>query len=446
MQFKDQHIAVLGAGESGGAAARLLLAEGARVTVLDSGDVAPMQEKISALAKAGAEVITGSAADSSTGEFDLAVISPGIDPATTLVKNLQARGIPIIGELELAFVLCARPVIAITGTNGKTTTTQLIEKMLLGCGVKTVACGNIGPAFSAKVAEGRAMDVMTVEVSSFQLEEIRTFRPTVAVWLGFAPDHLDRYPSMQAYFTAKIRIFENQTADDWAVVNLRDKLPPLKARRITFSAYERGGDFDLRDGVIHFEGRPVLKMAETNLRGSHNAENLMASLATGLTRGLDFAQMIPPLCAYRALPHRCELVRTLDGVDYVNDSKATNLDSLEKALAGETRKVVLIAGGKDKGFEFDSVTDIVAEKCRCAVLLGEMAARIENLWAPRVPCINVGRSLEKALYTARTQAQAGDIVLFSPGTSSFDMFRNYAERGNQFRQLVQSLTPTNSQP
>ncbi len=446
MQYKDQHIAVLGAGESGGAAARLLLSEGARVTVLDSGDAGSMKEKITALKTAGAEVIVGAAADSDASEYDLAVLSPGIDPSMALVKNLQARNIPIVGELEVAFVLCARPVIAITGTNGKTTTTQLIEKMLLGCGVKTVACGNIGPAFSAKVAEGRAMDVMTVEVSSFQLEEIRTFRPTVAVWLGFAPDHLDRYPSMQAYFAAKARIFENQTADDWAVVNLRDKLPPLKARRITFSAYERGGDFDLRDGVIHFEGRPVLKMAETNLRGSHNAENLMASLATGLTRGLDFAQMIPPLCAYRALPHRCELIRTLDGVDYVNDSKATNLDSLEKALAGETRKVVLIAGGKDKGFEFDSVTDLVAEKCRCTVLLGEMAARIEKLWAPRVPCINVGRSLEKALYTARSQAQAGDIVLFSPGTSSFDMFRNYAERGNQFRQLVQSFTPTNSQP
>lgn len=290
------------------------------------------------------------------------------------------------------------------------------------------------------------MDVMTVEVSSFQLEEIRTFRPTVAVWLGFAPDHLDRYPTLQSYFDAKARIFENQTADDWAVVNLLDKLPPLKARRITFSAYERGGDFDLRDAVIHFQGKPVLKLSDTTLRGSHNAENLMAALAVGLTRGLDFAQMLPPLCEYRALPHRCELVRTLDGVDFVNDSKATNLDSLEKALAGETRKVVLIAGGKDKGFEFDSVTDLVAEKCRCAVLLGEMAERIERLWSRRVPCMNAGRSLEKAVHTARSQARSGDIVLFSPGTSSFDMFRNYADRGNQFRQIVQSLTPKQSQP
>ncbi len=446
MKVAGKHIAVLGAGESGGSAARLLLAEGARVTVLDSGPADSLRGKTAALQAAGAQVIAGADADSDMGEYDFAVLSPGIDPATPLMQNFRARGTEIIGELELAFVLCARPVIAITGTNGKTTTTQLVEKMLLGAGMKTVACGNIGPAFSAKVAEGRSMDVMTVEVSSFQLEEIRTFRPTVAVWLGFAPDHLDRYPTMQAYFDAKARIFENQTADDWAVVNLRDKLPPLKARRLTFSAYEGGGDFELRDGAIIFQGRPVLRMSDTNLRGSHNAENLMAALAVGLTRGLDFVQMIPPLREYKPLPHRCELIRTLDGVDYVNDSKATNLDSLEKALAGETRKVVLIAGGKDKGFEFGSVTDLVADKCRCAVLLGEMAGRIERLWSPRVPCINVGRSLEKAVHTARSHARSGDIVLFSPGTSSFDMFRNYADRGNQFRQLVQSLTPTQSQP
>ena len=446
MQIAGKHVAVLGAGESGGSAARLLLDEGARVTVLDSGDVQALREKITALEAAGAAVVAGAAADADAGKYDLAILSPGIEPTSALVQNFLARGVEIIGELELAFVLCGRPVIAITGTNGKTTTTQLIEKMLLGYGVKTVACGNIGPAFSAKAREGRAMDVMTVEVSSFQLEEIRTFRPTIAVWLGFAPDHLDRYPSLQAYYNAKVRIFENQTAEDWAVVNLRDKLPPLKARRITFSAYEYGGDFELRDGVIHFHGEPVLEVAATNLRGSHNAENLMAALATGHAMGLDFARMLPALCAYRALPHRCEFIRTLDGVDYVNDSKATNLDSLEKALDGETRPVVLIAGGKDKGFEFDSVADLVARKCRCAVLLGDMAARIEQLWSPKLPCVNAGRSLERAVQVAHSNARSGDIVLFSPGTSSFDMFRNYADRGNQFRQLVQSLAPTPSQP
>jgi len=446
MKITSQHIAVLGAGESGGSAARLLLEEGARVTVLDSGDPAALREKIAQLEAAGAQVIAGPPAGSDPRWFDLAILSPGIDPATALVKDFRARGIPIIGELELAFVLCGRPVIAITGTNGKTTTTQLIESMLLGADVKTVACGNIGSAFSAKVREGRAMDVMTVEVSSFQLEEIQTFRPKVAVWLGFAPDHLDRYPSLAAYYDAKARIFENQTADDWAVVNLRDKLPPLKARRITFSAYESGGDFELRDGAIHFHGEAVLKMGETNFNGLHNAENLMAALGAGRAWGLEFAQMRGPLCSCKPLPHRCEWVRKLDGVDYVNDSKATNLDALEKALAGETRTVVLIAGGKDKGFEFDSVTDLVARKCRCAVLLGDMAARIEQLWGKHLTCINAGRSLERAVHTARSQARPGDIVLFSPGTSSFDMFRNYADRGNQFRSIVHDLRPTTATP
>jgi UDP-N-acetylmuramoylalanine--D-glutamate ligase len=439
MNVTNRHIAVLGAGESGASAAMLLRDLGARVTVLDSGDPARLAERISALRKVGIEFIAGPEAETDKSRYDLGVLSPGIDPVVPLVKNFRAKGVDLIGELELADQLCGKPVIGITGTNGKTTTTQLVEAALKGCGVKTVACGNIGPAFSAKVMEGRELDVMTVEISSFQLEEIRWFRPRIAVWLGFAPDHLDRYPDLESYYAAKVRIFENQTSHDWAVVNFRDKLPPIRAKKITFSAYAAGGDFDLRDGVIHHHGKPVLAIRETKLRGSHNAENLMATLGVGVALGLDLAAMKAPLCAYQPLPHRCELIRVIEGVDYVNDSKATNLDSLEKALAGETRPVVLIAGGKDKGFEFDSVTELVASKCRCAVLIGEMADRIEKIWSPRVRCLNAGRSLERALALARESAVSGDLVLFSPGTSSFDMFKNYADRGNQFRQLVQNL-------
>lgn len=441
MNVTNLHIAVLGAGESGVSAAILLREEGAQVTVLDNGDPAKLAVRQEKLAAAGILLISGPAADNDATRYDFGVLSPGIDPAVPLVKNFREKGIQLIGELEIADRLCGKPVIGITGTNGKTTTTQLVEAMLRSCCVKTVACGNISPAFSAKAREGRALDVMTVEISSFQLEEIREFRPRIAVWLGFAPDHLDRYPDMEAYYAAKIRIFENQTAEDWAVANFRDKLPELKARKITFSAYATGGDFDLRDGVIHYHGRPVLAMRDTNLIGSHNAENLMAALGAGLAWGLTFEAMVPPLMAYRALPHRCELVRTVGGVDYVNDSKATNLDSMEKALAGETRPVVLIAGGKDKGFEFDSVTELVAAKCRCAVLIGDMAQRIERFWSPKLPCYNAGHSLSEAVRIASTQAQPGDMVLFSPGTSSFDMFKNYADRGDQFRQLAQKLQP-----
>jgi UDP-N-acetylmuramoylalanine--D-glutamate ligase len=244
---------------------------------------------------------------------------------------------------------------------------------------------------------------------------------------------------MDEYYTAKIRIFENQTTDDWAIVNFRDKLPALKAQKITFSAYVSDGDFDLRNGVIFFRGERVLAMADTNLRGSHNAENLMATLGVGFVRGLTFAQMVPPLREYKPLPHRCEILRTVNGIEWVNDSKGTNPDSVEKALHSETRPVVLIAGGKDKGFEYDLLTDLVAARCRAVVVMGEMADRIEAIWKPRLPVSNAGRSLEKAVELAHLLAQPGDVVLFSPGTSSFDMFKNYADRGNQFRALVQAL-------
>ena len=441
MSYKNQSIAVLGAGESGEAAALLLQEEEAMITILDAADETKLRKKIDALHARGIRVIAGPASEreSAHGRYDLAVLSPGIDPAAPLVQNFLKRRIAMIGELELAYEMCQCPIIGITGTNGKTTTTQLVERMLNGCGVKTVASGNIGPAFSAKVRESRALDVMTLEISSFQLESIRRFHCEVAVWLGFAADHLDRYSSIEEYYKAKIRIFENQTEDDWAIVNLRDRLPELKARKITFSAYESGGDFDLRAGVIHFRGEPVLSMAGTKLRGSHNAENLMAALGVGFVRGLGFAQMAIPLSEYEALPHRCEVIRTVRGVEYVNDSKGTNPDAVEKALHSETRPVVLIAGGKDKGFEYDTLTELVAQRCRSVVVLGEMADRIETLWKPRLRVANAGRSLEKAVALAREAAQPGDVVLFSPGTSSFDMFKNYADRGNQFRDLVHSL-------
>ena len=411
------------------------------ITILDTAEENKLRKKIDALGAQGIRVIAGLAAEyeSANGAYDLSVLSPGIDPAVPLVQNFIKRRIEMIGELELAYEMCECPIIAITGTNGKTTTTQLVEKMLLGCGVKTVAAGNIGPAFSARVRQSKELDVMTLEVSSFQLETIRRFRPQTSVWLGFAADHLDRYGSMDEYFAAKVRIFENQTSEDWAIVNLRSELPKLAARAITFSAYAAGGDFELREGVIFFRHERVLALAETKLRGLHNAENLMAALGVGFVRGLSFAEMAAPLRDYQPLPHRCEPIRTVHGVEYVNDSKGTNTDSVEKALSSETRPVVLIVGGKDKGFEYDALTELVAEKCRAVVVLGEMADRIEALWKTRVRIANAGWSLEKAVQLSRDFAVPGDVVLLSPGTSSFDMFKNYADRGNQFRALVHAI-------
>jgi len=441
VDYHNKKIAVLGAGESGEAAAILLAEEGAVVNLLDTADEKKLRPKIDHFRHLGLaiSVIAGEAALRDTSHYDRAILSPGIDPAVPLVQNFIRRRIDMIGELELAYELCKCPVVAITGTNGKTTTTQLVERMFNGSGVRTIACGNISPAFAAVVRKSGGLDLMTLEVSSFQLEQIRTFRPRIAVWLNLSPNHLDRYRSMEEYRAAKLRIFENQTEEDFAVVNLRDQLPPLKARKITFSAYQAGGDYELRDGVIFYHGEPVLNMAETRLRGLHNAENLMAALAVGHAHGTSHEQLVAPLRDYTAPPHRCEFVRNFEEVDYINDSKSTNLDSLEKALMSETRPIVLIAGGKDKGFEFDALAALVAQKTRHAVLIGQMADRIATSWQAGVPCEKAA-SLADAVRLARAHAQPGNVVLFSPGTSSFDMFKSYEDRGNQFRSLVLSMT------
>ncbi len=439
MRYTDRKVAVLGAGLSGTAAAHLLRDEGAAVTVLDSAEEQTiLKTTIEGMRARGIEVLCGKPAETIDAHFEMVVLSPGIDPASALARNLSAREIPTMGELELGWRSVNAPVVAITGTNGKTTTTELLAQMLNACGQRTVACGNIGKPLSEVAREGRDLDVLTVEVSSFQLETISTFRPAVSVWLNFAPDHLDRYRSLAEYRAAKLRIFDYQTADDVAVVNAAEELPPLQARRITFSAYDDRADLRLSEGAIVYRSEPVLRLAETKLRGSHNIENIMAALGVGLARGLTFAQMVPPLCAYEPRPHRLEFVRQINGVDYINDSKATNLDAVEKALLAQTKPVVLIAGGKDKGFEFSTLREIVGEKVRAVVLIGEMAGRICKDWEGVVQC-EIAVSIADAVERAHAVAQAGETVLFSPGTSSFDMFKSYADRGDQFRALVHAL-------
>jgi UDP-N-acetylmuramoylalanine--D-glutamate ligase len=439
VKYSGKNVAVLGAGLSGTAAALLLRSEGAEVTVLDSAEENKLlKSTIENLRGRGVTVRCGPAAGNDSAPYDLVVLSPGIDPISPLATNFSSRNIETIGELELGWRSIDAPVIAITGTNGKTTTTELLAQMLNACGQSTIACGNIGKPLCEVALEDRDLDVLTVEVSSFQLETISTFRPAVSVWLNFAPDHLDRYRSVAEYRAAKLRIFEKQTADDVAVVNAGESLPKIAARPVTFSAYANQADFRFESGSIVYQNQPVLRMADLKLRGSHNIENVMAALAVGLARGLSFEQMVPPLLTYEPQPHRCEFVREVGGVAYVNDSKATNLDAVEKALLAQNRKVVLIAGGKDKGFTFETLRPLVAEKSRAVILIGEMATRICQDWKDAVPC-EIANSLADAVERAHAVAQCGEVVLFSPGTSSFDMFKSYADRGDQFRALVHAL-------
>jgi len=441
-RYQNQNIAVLGAGLSGSAAALLLRSEDAQVTLLDSAEEQNLlKSTVDNLRTHGVGVICGAAADEVSATYHMAILSPGIDPASRLARNFSSRGIEMISELELGWRSSEIPVIAVTGTNGKTTTTELLAEMLNACGQRTIACGNIGKPLSEVAREKKPFDVLTVEVSSFQLEAIRTFRPSISLWLNFAPDHLDRYRSVADYRAAKLRIFENQMESDVAIVNAIEKLPAVRPRKITFSAYADQADFRVSQGAIVYQDEPILRLADTKLRGLHNIENLMATLAAGMARGLSFEEMVAPLCAYEPRPHRCEFVREVGGVEYVNDSKATNLDAVDKALRAQNKPVILIAGGKDKGFSFDPLRPLVKEKVRSTILIGEIAENIRRSWNGAVEC-EIANSLADAVERAHARAGPGEVVLFSPGTSSFDMFKSYGDRGDQFRALVRALPKT----
>ncbi len=433
--YRGKRVAVLGLGKSGRAAARLLAHCGASVVGLDE-SVRPAPSD----AALGVEVVRGAErAASALHGCELVVTSPGIDPRTAMWRAAEDWGAEIIGELELAWSVSDVPVVGITGTNGKSTTTELTAAALNACGVRTVAAGNIGVPYSDVLLDETELDLVTLEISSFQLEHLRTFRPHVAAWLNFAPDHLDRYASMEEYRDAKLHIFDRQTSANFAVVNAADTLPQLAAQRVSFSASRSEADFTLVDGSIRFRGAPVLAQADTNLPGPHNAENMMACLGIVAALGRSLSRATAALRLYAPLAHRCELVREHRGVRYVNDSKATNLDSMEKAVLAQPGGIVLIAGGKDKGIDYSPLRDLIAERVKRVVLIGDLSAHIARVWEGAVPCEHAERSLPRAIELAAAAAVPGDTVLLSPGTSSFDMFRDYADRGDQFRALVLHL-------
>jgi len=435
MRLNGKHIAILGAGRSGRAAAALALREGARVSVWDLADAqaftgmpAGVESHPAATAEQGGGVVS-----------DLLVVSPGIDTYGPFVAAFSAHAGEIIGEVELAARFYQGKIVAITGTNGKTTTTELVARIVAHAGLGGTPCGNYGVPFAEVVMQEAHPATVVLEVSSFQLETIRTLHPDVAVWLNFAPDHMDRYPTVEAYRAAKLRIFENQTSADTAVVRHGENLPPLAARAVTFSTTNPQADWFSDGHIILHRGEPCLDMEhDSGLRGLHNAENAMAAMAACQALGISISDMREALRGCAAPPHRCELIRTLDGVEYLNDSKATNLHALESALRSQTRPVVLIAGGKDKGLDYSAVLPLLREKALATVAFGQIARPLADLFGRAVPSEAVS-TLADAVGVARGLAPRGSTVLLSPGTSSFDQFSGYEQRGNAFRDLVHQL-------
>ncbi|MBK1829331.1 UDP-N-acetylmuramoyl-L-alanine--D-glutamate ligase [Verrucomicrobiaceae bacterium R5-34] len=434
MNLKNKQVIVLGAGRSGRAAAALALREGADVSVHDaSAEITGLPEGITAVPNAS--VSTGEAS-----RCDLLVLSPGIDGETEFVKAYAANAGEMIGEIELAYRFYQGRIVAITGTNGKTTTTELVQRMLSFSGISCLACGNYGVPFAEVVMLDEAPSAVALEVSSFQLETIAEFHPDVVIWLNFSADHMDRYPTLEAYKNAKLRVFESLSADDRIVVRAGEDIGDRCAETLTFST-EASADYHLDEQWICRDGERLIDLSSTRLRGLHNAENAMAAFAACEPLGLDAATANEALCGFAPPLHRCELIRTLDGVEYINDSKATNLHALDSALRSQGRKIVLIAGGKQKGLDYTELLPRLRETTKAVLVFGEIASQLSETFAlisPDVPTVQV-TNLEQAVEQASEYAEHGDTILFSPGTSSFDMFSGYEERGDCFRRIVKEL-------
>ncbi len=443
--FAGMNAVVVGAGRSGLVAALLLLREGARVTLFDERPREAVEKSLGREIPPQAGFVRGMPDANAAAGVGLVVLSPGV-PAEKLPREaLRRAGTPVWGELEIGYRRFRGQVAAVGGTNGKSTVTTLLGEMASRAFARVFVGGNLGTPLAA--AAGEPSDWGVVEVSSFQLETIETFRPRVAVLLNITEDHRDRYMDFGAYAAAKMAVFRNQGPGDAAVLNADD--PEVSARagavpseRFLFSLarpldkgiFLSGDDMVLRAGGAEERyPRALLKIA-----GMHNVENAMAAIAAARRMGVPAAAVREALAAFRGLPHRVEFVRTVGGVAYYNDSKGTNVGAVLKCLEGFGEPVVLIAGGKDKGVDFRPLREPLRRKARAAVLLGEARERMARELAGAVPIESAG-SLDAAVRAAAALARPGDVVLFSPACSSFDMFRNFEERGDAFREAVKGL-------
>lgn len=443
--FRQQQVIVVGAGSTGLALCRYFSARGARVLLSD----ARSQEQIaglSELAAAGIRFDCGQHSQELFLQADLVVLSPGVPDTIAAVVAARQAGIPVLGEIEIAWRELTAPLIAITGTNGKSTTTSVLGEIFQQWGQRTFVGGNLGlPLIEATGRDD--WDWVIAELSSFQLETIERFRPRYALLLNITEDHLDRYPDMASYIAAKARIFENLQPEDVAILNAEDPLvaelaPRIRARQVWFSSarlLQQGMGYEQGQLVWRWQGHEErFSASELRLRGLHNVENVMAALIPALLEGCPAELAWSAACAFAGLDHRMVAVRQLDGVWYYNDSKGTNVGSVVKSLAGLAAPVTLIAGGKDKGGDYAPLAELVRQRVAHLLLIGEAAGRIAQALGSLTDT-RFAASLPEAVTLARHLTPAGGAVLLSPGCSSYDMFKNYGERGDVFTQAVLAL-------
>ena len=441
---------VVGAGNSGVAASRFLAAKGANVELTDikSPEEISKELDLASLYDLPVKLSLGFYPSVEPGKYTLVVVSPGVPLNIPPVKHAREYKIPVKGELELAYHFARAPVVAITGTNGKTTTTALVGEIFKNAGLRVLVAGNIGKPLIEEV-EG-LHDIIVLEVSSFQLETTVKFRPRVGAILNITPDHLDRHLTMENYTMAKARIFMNQGPRDFAVLNYDDprtrNLATINPAKIIYFSrqHELSAGAFVQNGwmtIIFEEQRTsVLPVRELSIPGAHNQENALAAIACCRALGVAPKVLADTLRSFPGVAHRLEFVAEIDRVRYINDSKGTNPEASMKALQAYEKPIILIAGGRNKGNDFTPFVRLLKKKARALILLGESAEEIECLARKEgMLCIFRAGNLEEAIYLAKSIACSGDIVLLSPGCASWDMYKNYEERGDHFKQTVQKF-------
>ena len=442
---------ILGAGRSGLAVARLLSEEGAEVFVSDARPESESFEQIEILELLGLDYEFGGHTDRSL-DAETIVLSPGVPPSIPVLLEAEERGVRITNEIEIASCFCDGTIIGITGTNGKTTTAELIGHICREAGKKAFVAGNVGTPFSTIARQADAESIVVLELSSFQLERIESFHPHVAVLLNVTPDHMDRYESIEEYGSAKLWITTNQDESDWLIFNGDDKWlrrikdMEFKPERLECSirmSVEKGAFLDNENLTLRMgkedNVEQVISASEIGIRGPHNLVNSMAAALATRVVGVSGRKISEGLRSFRSLPHRLEDVALVNGVRYVNDSKGTNTDALRFALASFEEPIVLIAGGRAKKNDYSELLRPVRERVKVAVLIGEAANEMADAFSELITVLHAEADLELAVEKAREVADPGDVVLLSPACASFDMFKNFAERGNTFKEIVRQL-------
>jgi UDP-N-acetylmuramoylalanine--D-glutamate ligase len=456
MELKDKRVLVVGLGRSGVASALFLKAHGARVTVSDTKSGDELHNEIPTLLDHGITVETGGHGERTFRGQDLIVVSPGVPVDAPSLVQARALGEEVIGEIELASQFLLGPMVAITGSNGKTTTTTLAGEILTAGGFPTLVGGNIGTPAISLVEQAKLETVIVLEVSSFQLETIRAFHPKVAVVLNVTPDHLDRHKTFEAYADAKARMFENQRSDDFAVLNADDRTCVVMAQQtlaqvfwfsrqkeVSQGAWVGDGNILFRDGDGQGKSaqREIMPVSEVPLKGAHNLENVLAAACAGALMGCEAKKIRQAVHDFKAVEHRLEFVATIGGVDYYNDSKATNVDATIKALESFPANIHLILGGKDKGSDYTVLDELLQKRVKRVYTIGAAAEKIESQIASKSGSVDVvhAETLENAVRKAHAVAVPGDVVLLAPACASFDQFKNYEHRGQVFKEIVRGL-------